>query len=232
MWDSGPFVYDLELPQPLASWDVWDYWERERISSMQATLTTDDVLFDVGAEQGWMSTLFAKYMTPNIVLFEPTAEFWPNIKATFEKNGLQPPLATWMGLVSDRSFDDASSPQKGWPTPAHSGQLIDRNKYVNLHDQGHITPQITIDDFVRVTEVTPTALSIDVEGAEHLVLEGARATLTNGRPYVWVSQHPDLLERDYGVSNEAIFTYMGDLGYARTLLATDHEEHWLYWKLK
>ena len=79
------YDYEIELFEPLADWDVWDYWERERIASMQKHIKPGEVLWEIGTEQGWMAALFSKYVTDQLVLIEPTAEFWPGIKLSFKR---------------------------------------------------------------------------------------------------------------------------------------------------
>jgi FkbM family methyltransferase len=222
------FEYVFDLPVPLADWDVFACWERERFHSMRHHLSRGDILFDVGTEQGWCNLIYASIVGPeNMVLIEPTKEFWPNIKATWERNYFNaPPLACYDGLVSDITNTDTAvfTP---WPAAA-AGDLIDRNKYQYIHDHDVEVPQMTLDDLVDRSGITPHAITIDVEGAELLVLRGSADTLTEHRPMVWVSLHDDLLERDYDASINDVHMFMDSLGYQATFLAKDHEEHWLY----
>jgi FkbM family methyltransferase len=220
-------TYDLILPRPLADWDVWEYWEHERIESMREHLKPGMVLFDVGTESGWCNLVYATMVGPaNMVLIEPTAEFWPNIEATWQQNfGDVSPLACYDGLCSDVTTDKRTY-FLPWPECA-DGPLIDRNKYQYIHEHGEGVAQIRLDDFVD-RGPAPDAITMDVEGAELLVLQGASDTLANFRPLVWASVHPDLGERDYGVAPEQVHDYMASHGYVGTHLGTDHEQHWLY----
>ena len=221
------FEYEFELPVPLADWDVFACWERERFHSMRDNLTYGDILFDVGTEQGWCNLIYADMVGPtNMVLIEPTTEFWPNIKATWERNYDYPPMACWDGLVSDVT-DTKTRVFTPWPAAAN-GDLIDRNKYQYIHAHSQDIKQLTLDDLVTRSGIIPNAITIDVEGAELKVLHGATDTLTEHRPLVWASLHDDLLERDYNATIEDVHTFMESLGYIPTYLGTDHEAHWLY----
>jgi FkbM family methyltransferase len=221
------FEYEFELPVPLADWDVFACWERERFHSMRDNLTYGDILFDVGTEQGWCNLIYADMVGPtNMVLIEPTAEFWPNIKATWDRNYHYPPLACWDGLVSDVT-DTKTRVFKPWPAAA-DGDLIDRNKYQYIHSHSGDIKQLTLDDLVTRSGIIPNAITIDVEGAELKVLHGATDTLIEHRPLVWASLHDDLLERDYNATIEDVHTFMESLGYIPTFLAKDHEQHWFY----
>lgn len=219
------WAYQLTLPEPLASWDVFDYWERERIESMRKHLNPGHIMFDVGAEHGWLSTVYAKFVGPqNMVLIEPTAAFWPNIKATWERNCGRPPRLCYHGLASNVTIDDRPLSCE-WPKVGN-GELIERNAYTYLHDND-ATPQIRLDDLATRAGIRPTALTIDVEGAELEVLTGATGLLGDVR-FVWVSIHPDLMLRDYGTDPEELRAFMADCGYSGEHLCTDHEEHWFF----
>lgn len=235
--DAHPWEFELILPRPLADWDVFAVWERERTRSMKTNLTKGDVLFDVGAEHGWLSAVYAEFVgAENLVLFEPTPEFWPNIKATFEKNDLATPRANVWALVGDTTVIPSghegeyikSIAVNDWPDAANTGKLIPKLSYRYLHEHADSTPTIAIDAFVEMTGIIPTALTMDTEGAEILVLKGAERTLREHRPLVWASLHPDLApENGYG-DIQNVHDFMKSLGYQGELLAIDHEEHWLF----
>lgn len=222
----GQYDYRFVLPVPLADWDVYDYWERERFASIRARVKPGDVLYDIGTEQGWCNLLYAA-TGARMVLVEPTAEFWPNIRATWERNypGVTP-AGFYDGLLGSRG-DDTRSLATTWPEVS-TGPLIDRNKYEYLHEHSDGIKQTTLDELVERSALVPDAITMDVEGAELLVLRGARRVLSKYSPLVWVSIHPDLGERDYGIRAEQVHDFMHGLGYAGTHLATDHEEHWLF----
>jgi FkbM family methyltransferase len=236
--DAGPredhtYEYKLKLPSFLASWDVWDYWERERVHSMRAHLGPDDVLWDVGAESGWCSIIYARLVGPShLVLIEPTPEFWPNIKATWLRNhGYRtPPRACYQGLLSDRDAMPTDGPwpvtQSNWPEAAY-GDLIERTSYRYIHEHADTTAQLRADHLADLIG-PPTALTIDVEGAELLVLRGAERILQRVRPKVWVSVHPDLALRDYGTTTDELMEYVERFGYRAEHLATDHETHYYF----
>jgi hypothetical protein len=219
------FEYTLDLPWFLAEWDVWDYWEKERIHSMRDHLTTDDVLVDVGAESGWMSLVFADMVGPqNMILVEPTAEYWPNIRQTWERRFDVPPLATYWGLLGPVTEGDAIVTDQGWPTQA-DGPLSPARSYRYLHDNASgATPVLPLDYFGTV----PTAITMDVEGAELEVLRGSFLMLEQAHPKLWISVHPDLMLRDYDTEAHQLHTFLTTFGYHGTYLGTDHEEHWLF----
>lgn len=244
VWKQVPYLrqgetrnydYTLWLNEPLASWDVWDYWERERIESMREHLKKGDILFDIGTEQGWCNLVYAKMVGPeNMVLIEPTPEFWPNIQALWEKNYPSiKPLACLNALASDKTRNAYSPsvvfPKNMWPGESE-GDIIDRNSYKYIAQDGDTIPQIKIDDYVELSGIVPAALTMDTEGAELLILKGAEKTLRNYKLKVWVSEHDDLSKRDYDIDPDDIKNYMAGLGYSGEILSTDHERHVYYSK--
>jgi len=230
--EQGPeenhvWKYEFTLPRPLADWDVFSYWESERIASMDAHLNRGDVLFDIGKEQGWCNLAYGEMVGPeHMVLIEPTREFWPGIRQIWEKNGNPEPRACLSALMSDK--DSGAVPvETGWPAES-IGDMIDRNKYQYIHDNEEGISEIKLDTWVERTGIVPDALTMDVEGAELLILRGAEQTLKTHHPKCWISVHPDLGLRDYGITAEETIKFMEDLGYAGEHLATDHEVHYYF----
>lgn len=224
--------WTLQLPDlpHLGGWDVWEYWERERFDSLQEHLRKTDLLMEIGAEEGGLSACIAKIIgADRMILVEPETIVWPTIRAIFEHNDLGLPAWCLVALISDRTDvspgDDVMQDGPCWPAVSHGDDLPATRAYRYIHEHADHTPQITVDDWVQRNDRYPTALNIDVEGAELRVLRGARSLLEKQRPLVWCSVHPDLLLRDYGGTPDALFGYMDDLGYVRQWLGTDHEEH-------
>jgi len=225
---DSPYHYNFILPRPLADWDVFDYWERPRLDSMKKHLKHGEVLFDIGAEQGWCNLIYATFVGPeNMVLIEPTYEFWGNIIKTWNKNYDVPPLASYWGLFDTKTRDDYDKGFDIWEK-AQNEQIIDRNKYQYIHESSSDITHIELDRYVTETGIVPDALTMDVEGAELLVLQGAEKTLKEHHPKLWVSIHPDLGERDYQVTKNMTIEYLENLGYVGEHLSTDHEEHWYF----
>jgi FkbM family methyltransferase len=241
--DEGPveqhtYKYSLKLPKFLHEWDVYDYWEKERIFSIEKHLSKGDTFYDVGAEHGWLPALFAKYVVGGdaMVLLEPTPEFWPNIKAIWEENELADPLFCIQALIGEETTENVLDMEHAtkvakWPLVAEGDELIPKLSYRYLHEKFHVenTPQITIDDMVEKFNIKPPkAINVDVEGAEIHVMKGAKQTLLKHRPLCWISVHPDLGMKNYNTTAEQFHEFMESCGYKKTHLATDHEEHWFY----
>lgn len=237
MHDNPPpdsqWEYKVWLPDWLAEWDVFGDWEVEQFNSMRDNLKKGDVLFDIGAELGWQSIIYAQFVgAENMVLVEPSAAMWPNIAETWEKNYPDiPPLACHYGLFSDKTTGDVILPKHVFPSEA-LGKLVRRVSYKYIHEHGRKVPQLTIDDYVKITGIVPDALTMDTEGSEYLILQGAEKTLKDNDLKVWVSVHPELALTDYGILTGQVLDFMGNCGYKGELLVVDHEHHYYFRKVE
>lgn len=211
-------------------------WEACRFRSMQRELKYGDIFFDVGTEHGAISTVIAREFVgaENMVLFEPSPEFWPNIEKHWRHNGLNHPLGCWSGFVADTSDPGVSVlASRVWPDGATADvPEVPGMAYRYLNDSRGI-PKISLDDYIDRSGIHPTAVNIDVEGAELLVLKGLQQELGNrysNLSLVWVSIHPDLMERDFNDTKQELLDYMAarGTGWNATHLGTDHEEHFLF----
>ena len=244
--DAGPvedhiWKYELMFPDFIATvsvdnpkgWDVWDYWERERIASMQENLKKGDFLFDVGSESGALSALYCKYMVGegNIVLFEPSPKYWSLIREIWRENNLGEPLGCFQGFVG-RISKKGKKVGIEWPECSNDPVIDGGMPYAYMNnpvDEAKI-PTVSLDDWSKIHEIVPDAITIDVEGAELEVIRGASNLLVNNDLKVWVSVHPDLMLKNFGVTEGGLFAWMKRLGYVGELLAVDHEAHWFFKK--
>ena len=228
----------LELPEHRAARPQWDIqnggWEPERLASMAANIQPGWTVYDIGAEEGDLPALWASWGAW-VVLFEPNPKVWPNIKVIFEGNDLADSVrGCFVGFAGDIDRTpgrmnrlDGTGWCTGWWPEAADGEVIGDHGFMNLWERPDV-PSTTIDTAALVAG-PPDAVTIDVEGAELQVLQGANRTLNETRPFVWVSIHPEFMADGYGTNPDQIHDLMGGHGYEAEHLATDHEEHWVFW---
>lgn len=215
------------VPDNVADWDAPDNWERERIASMELLLRPGMVLYDIGAEHGWLSAVYGTFCGHNnMVLVEPSSQFWPNIKSTWFLNGFHRPLGCYAAFASDQIQDDPRS--EVWPDVADGPECgAQAYRHLNHHFLGRRVPIVTIDAIANDV-LAPNAITVDVEGAELLVMRGAQNTLESVRPIVWISIHPDMMRAEFATDDFELHEWMGSYDYHGQCLAIDHEEHWLF----
>lgn len=234
----------LWLPEHRAARPEWETgWERERLDSMHEHLTEwrgwnhledrNPVIVDVGVEEGDLTALYSQWGC-DVVMVEPNPRVWPNVRAIWEANGLRAPLAWWVGFAGDVATKGRmdfgqhwARAEDGWPVCAH-GPVIGDHAFLHLAQHADMVPTVVLDEW---RDWPVDAITMDVEGSELTVLRGAERILVEDRPLVWVSVHTDQqwMDENYPLDGrDAVVEHMADRGYVGTLLAIDHEEHWLF----
>lgn len=216
------------LPDSVANWDAISHWERERLASMERWLQPGMVLYDIGTEHGWLSAVYGSFCGHgSMVLVEPSPEFWPNIRLTWQHNGFTGPLGCYVAFAGEQLDGEPFSDV--WPAESDGDEIgAMAYRYIGQHSG---IPTVTVDWLAAQAPpmAPPDAITVDVEGAELLVMRGAADTLDDHRPpFVWISIHPDLMERDFGHTPDMLHEFMADHGYHGKLLGIDHEEHHLF----
>lgn len=224
--------WKLLLPEHRAARPEWPWWEATRLAAMWHRLQSGDVppvgtVYDIGAEEGDLPALWASWGN-DVVLVEPNDRVWPNIKTIWQANDLDRYLvACFVGFAASQQRG-ATFIDFGWPDCA-DGAVIGDHGFLNLCERRDVAA-ITVDDLASATRRPPTAITIDVEGAELEVLRGAEHVLHDERPDVWVSVHPEFMADMYGIADgeRAVVGLMERYGYESTFLCADHERHWQF----
>lgn len=138
------------------------------IDSMQA----GDVLYDVGANVGGYSILAAKHREVKVYAFEPEAENYALLVRNIELNQVDV-KAFCLAICEKEKFATLHLSARGSGGSGHTFAE-------NAHNGSHITQSaigISIDELIARGLPQPTHIKIDVDGLEHLVIEGAEITL-------------------------------------------------------
>lgn len=208
-------------------------WEGIRIKSMIENIREDDIVFDIGAEQGDISILLAK-KCKKIVLFEPSPVQWPHIKYNFNRNNIKP-LDCYAGFVSnitDERPEDLNYEyeiKNGFPLCAYE-QRMDIRGFRHLHEERRATLQITLDDYCKRTGIYPNMMTIDVEGSEWNVLQGMQYVIDKVMPIIYLSVHHDFLAQNYNKYFNDIAKFFQERKYKTAFLNHDHESHFVFYK--
>lgn len=217
--------WNLKLPEHRAARPEWKTgWEKARLDHMHDNLGPADHVLYIGAEEGEMPALLQMWGA-EVWLVEPNELVWPNIRAIWDANGLAMPYGIFVGFCGRQTSQNyMDGKQHGWPDCAY-GPIIGDHGFKELRDPGG-RPVVTVDAYPRHRDIE--VISMDVEGAEWEVLQGAERTIDRERPRIYLSLHPEFLIDQYGKYSYEVRRWLIDKGYRETLLDFQHEAHFYY----
>jgi FkbM family methyltransferase len=157
----------------------------------------------------------------NVHIFEPSAEYWPNIKRLWDINGFESVGGCFDGLVSDNNTNEPF--YFGWPE-------TDGEIFYDTHHSVEASKEISIDNYCELNNIYPDVIMMDVEGSELSIVRGALETMINHSPIFFISVHSDELMARSGGTKEDLFKLFREHGYSMMHINTDHEEHWKFYK--
>jgi FkbM family methyltransferase len=191
-------------------------YEAETSHFMATVLRPGDAFIDVGTHVGYFSMLAASIVGPGgtVISFEPELENYQHLLSHVELNGFAhvAPINAAVGATTGRVEFHINGDNDGghalWEVGLHPFNQRSREKPTT-----RTVDLVSLDDILRGLEVLPRVIKIDVEGAEHSVLLGARETLQNRPvPFIVAEINRFGLER-MGTSEKAVRQYMGEMGY-------------------
>ncbi len=183
------------------------------------------VVYDIGAENGELSVLAGNIIGgQNVHIFEPNAEYLPNIKSIWEANGLNEPANCFNGYVSERTSDHVEF--------LNINEVKGKIFYgcEHFHPQVRQMQNVSLDDYCKAF-TPPNVVIMDIEGAELSAVKGAMELIKTHSPVFFISIHKSehILDRSNGTKEDLIKIFT-DNGYNVIHLSTDHEEHWKFVK--
>ena len=157
-------------------------------------------VFDVGANKGQMTLIFASLVGPSgrVVAIEPAPAEFASLARNVAINQL-PHVRPMNAAAADAAGTLPFTYSAARPT---QGKLADVERTYVIPDAETIAvPAITLDSLLA-TEPAPALIKIDCEGAAGAVLRGARQILARSCPMIYVELHgPD---EQAGVRDEVL----------------------------
>jgi FkbM family methyltransferase len=212
---------------------TWEDYEPEAMGLVVAWARDHrhGLLLDIGSNIGIFSAL-ALFANPEIEVIAFDSDLASLAATRRACRYVEGSLRIIHGFVTDGGTNEPLAAAEALTEAAlrrlqPSGDLV-TTRYVCVGDADAADiPSHTLDDlFPRETLAErPVLIKCDVEGAELLVLHGARGLLGSCRPTLLLSVHPWALPR-YGQTPEELHAFLDEFGYRITVAAVDHEEHW------
>lgn len=164
-------------------------------------------IVDVGSEEGDFTTLYASW-DADVAFIDPSAGWVNQTLTTFTVNGLTPGVS-FVGLADKTTSLDAP--------------VVSEKRFVTVDENCR---RIRLDDFVRLMNRPPEAVTMDVEGSELRVLEGAGELLADDTVW-WISVHD--CDPHAGMPSK-VHELMRGYGYRDQWLGSQHEHWYRFWR--
>lgn len=186
-------------------------FEPEATSVVRRLVGAGDVVLDVGANYGWYTTLFAGNVGPGgqVVAFEPVPTTFERLLEHLELNGCADRVAAVRSAVGDRRADvDVYT----FDRMSHACSSLSSLGYDDASASS--TPMLTLDGYLREHGIDRVDfLKCDVEGAELMVLQGARALLRSPDAPMVLIELNDETSRAFGYSRADLWALLEEAGF-------------------
>lgn len=159
------------------------------------------IIFDIGAHIGYHSIYFSRLVGKNgkIFAFEPHPKNVERFRLILEKNKNElDNISVYDFAISDKvgteEFnlnEDVESGRSSGNFIGHADTFWNRNVYTEKHFKKRSVKTFSIDSlkYNLIIDESPDIIKIDVEGAEYLVLLGARQILKTKKPILFIEIH-------------------------------------------
>lgn len=197
---------------------LFNNFEKDEVEFFKNSIKNGDVCFDVGANIGYFTLLFSKFNGGSDVhIFEP-------IKSNIEM--IEKSLA--INSIKNVTINQTAV---GNSDGNISFSISEDSAFSSIHDTGRKPLSevievgvLKIDTYVNQNDIKRIdVLKIDVEGAEELVIMGAKNTLTdpNKRPRLVMIELYDLNLKGFNTSRVEIIRKMKEYGYSPFVISNN-----------
>ena len=184
--------------------------------SVQALIRPGDTVIDIGANIGYITGLFARWVGPigQVHAFEPVPETFAllehNVRAARWGHVAIYPLA--LSDASGHALMGIPAYGGGGGENLYESHLLDRNESGTEGERPVAVEKGTLDTCLPRIEGRLALIKIDVEGHEAAVVRGARKLLESHRPALVIEVNTDPDEPDSSASK--MFGQLQSLGYS------------------
>jgi FkbM family methyltransferase len=195
--------------------EAGSFYEPDISNALLRMLRPGDTVVDVGANLGFFTILMGVLVGPagRVFSLEPGDDNLPRLRDNIARNRLENvsviprPASAQAGSVAFFTNSDGAGGHALWDPGTFPGNVRSREKRVS-----RTLNATTLDDVLDGASA-PRVMKIDTEGAEHLVLSGARRLLERRAvPFIIAELHPFGLEK-MGSSPHQLRQYMAEHGY-------------------
>ena len=180
-----------EIEVTVRSWPFWKKMEREKYESdvfqfILKTVKKGQTILDVGSWVGPYTLLFSKLVGHDgkVIAFEPFPSTFNILLDNLEKNNIS-------NVITENICLGNSVGKVGLKGSGKDVSMVNWNET----EVSQSITCTTIDKYCKDKKIVPDGIKIDVEGAEGLVIEGAKNIIKSYSPWVLLEFHGNLFNK-------------------------------------
>ncbi|MDJ0582397.1 FkbM family methyltransferase [Crocosphaera sp.] len=169
----------------LSPWYEGNFWEPPVQLVLRDLCRPGDVVFDVGANFGGLTTVMSRMVGPKGVVCSFEAS--PRIVDKCQRN------IVLSGCSNVQLFHAAVYYRSYSTVPIYLGSHLNDSIYAeqSTGTQGYEISTIALDDFVNHTQLVPNLVKMDIEGAEFDAIKGMSKTIESAKPHLILETQPE-----------------------------------------
>jgi FkbM family methyltransferase len=189
---------------------VFNCFEPSTISTIEQLTKVDDIVFDIGANIGYLSLVFAESVGEKgmVYAFEPEETNFNTLKLNISLNkydNIFPLKLAVSNVEAKLKLYKASDNNKGSHSTIYNPE--------NLEETFEEVDTIIFDKFIETKGITKVdIIKIDVEGAEYEVILGMKETIERFHPIIFMEMN-DPIQEKRGVSTAKLKEIIINYGY-------------------
>lgn len=199
---GGSFYYSPHL-QPYSPLPIKWVWE-------QLIRYPHAVMLDVGASAGSFTLLAKHHPDMTVYAFEPTPIGARILRENVYLNGLTDKVTVSECAVSNYNGTGIMHVIKAIGGLGVS--MLDGKPAWHKDCDDIEIGVVTLDTYCELNRITPTLIKIDVEGAEKMVLQGAKETIEKYHPFLIFETSNENTDQ-YGYNTHELVTMVENWGY-------------------
>ncbi|ACK67227.1 methyltransferase FkbM family [Rippkaea orientalis PCC 8801] len=169
----------------IAPWYQENFWEPTVQLALRDLCRPGDIVFDVGANFGGLTTVMSRMVGPRGVVCAFEAS--PRIVDKCQRN------LVLSGCNNVQLFHAAVYYKSYSTVPIYLGSHLNDSIYTNSEQENaaYQVSTIALDDFVEHTGLVPNFVKMDIEGAEFDAIKGMTKTINSAKPHLILETQPD-----------------------------------------
>lgn len=174
-------------------------YDQQLFYDLQKNTNHKEIVFDIGGFMGINSLLFSKIIgqKSEIITFEPNPYNVNRMLINFSKNEKTSKNISVINIAISNKIGStklllSNNIDNGYSSTSRLLNTHVEHSQEHLKDLGFFNEKVhqsTIDQFVTSTKIIPNIIKVDIEGAEHLLLLGAKGILKKYSPILYIELH-------------------------------------------